>query len=56
MVLQYASWLSLALIMPSILAIIIWRIRVEEHALLTTLDDRYRAYAAHHKRLMPLVW
>jgi protein-S-isoprenylcysteine O-methyltransferase Ste14 len=55
-VLQYGNWLSLALIMLSILAIIIWRIRVEEHALLATLDDRYRAYAAHRKRLVPLIW
>jgi hypothetical protein len=22
----------------------------------TMLDGRYRAYAAHHKRLVPLVW
>ncbi len=24
--------------------------------LLATLDDRYRAYASNHKRLVPLVW
>jgi protein-S-isoprenylcysteine O-methyltransferase Ste14 len=24
--------------------------------LLATLDDRYRAYAAHRKRLVPLIW
>ena len=28
----------------------------EENALLATLGDRYRAYASHHKRLVPLVW
>jgi protein-S-isoprenylcysteine O-methyltransferase Ste14 len=32
------------------------RIRIEESALIATLDGRYRAYAAAHKRLMPLVW
>jgi protein-S-isoprenylcysteine O-methyltransferase Ste14 len=32
------------------------RIRIEEHALLATLGDRYRCYAAGHKRLVPLVW
>ena len=53
---SFWPWLSVALIMLSILAIIIWRIRVEEHALLATLDDRYRAYAAHRKRLVPLIW
>ncbi len=25
-------------------------------ALLATLGDRYRSYAAQHKRLVPLVW
>jgi protein-S-isoprenylcysteine O-methyltransferase Ste14 len=54
--LQYGNWLSLAAITLSILGLIVWRIRVEENALLTTLDGRYRAYAAHHKRLVPLVW
>ncbi len=32
--------------------IIVWRIRIEERALLTALNDRYRTYAAHHKRLI----
>ena len=27
-----------------------------QKALLATLDGRYRAYAARHKRLVPLVW
>jgi hypothetical protein len=26
------------------------------HALRATVGDRYRAYAAQHKRLVPLVW
>jgi protein-S-isoprenylcysteine O-methyltransferase Ste14 len=38
------------------LAVILWRIHVEENALLTALDDRYRGYASHHKRLVPLIW
>ena len=25
-------------------------------ALLAALGDRYRSYAAHHKRLIPLIW
>jgi len=32
------------------------RIRTEEKALIATLGDRYRGYAAHTKRLVPLVW
>jgi protein-S-isoprenylcysteine O-methyltransferase Ste14 len=35
---------------------LLYRIHVEETALLSALGDRYRAYAAHHRRLMPLVW
>ena len=38
------------------LAVILWRIHVEENALLTTLGDRYRGYASYHKRLVPLIW
>ena len=50
------NWISLATIVLLFLGMIVWRIRVEERALLTTLDGRYRTYAAHHKRLVPLVW
>jgi protein-S-isoprenylcysteine O-methyltransferase Ste14 len=38
------------------LVIIVWRIRVEERALLAAPGDRYCSYAAHHKRLIPLLW
>jgi len=38
------------------LAGLLWRIHAEERALLATLGDPYRAYAAQHKRLVPLVW
>jgi len=50
------NWIGLAGAVLPWLALIVWRIRVEENALLTALDGRYRAYAAHHKRLIPLVW
>ena len=39
-----------------LLAGLLWRIHAEERALLATLGDPYRAYAAQHKRLVPLVW
>jgi protein-S-isoprenylcysteine O-methyltransferase Ste14 len=54
--LLYGNWAGLAFVVLPLLALTVWRIRVEENALLTTLDGRYRAYAAHHKRLVPLVW
>jgi protein-S-isoprenylcysteine O-methyltransferase len=50
------NWISLATIVLLFGGLIIWRICIEEHALLTALDGRYRTYAAHHKRLVPLVW
>jgi len=50
------NWVGLACVVLPLLALTVWRIRVEENALLTTLDGRYRSYAAHHKRLVPLVW
>jgi len=53
---MWGNWVSLATLTVLMLAFIIWRIRTEEKALLATLDGRYRAYAARHKRLVPLVW
>ena len=35
---------------------LLYRIRVEEAALVGALGDTYRSYAAGHKRLVPLVW
>jgi protein-S-isoprenylcysteine O-methyltransferase Ste14 len=51
-----ANWLALAAATLFTLALLLYRIHVEERALLTTLGDRYQAYAAHHKRLVPLIW
>ncbi len=51
-----ANWADLAGLLLLTLTALLWRIRIEEAALLTTLGDRYRAYAAQHKRLVPLVW
>jgi protein-S-isoprenylcysteine O-methyltransferase Ste14 len=51
-----ANWAGLVGVTPLIAAPLLWRIHIEEGALMTTLGDRYRAYAAQHKRLVPLVW
>ena len=51
-----ANWVSLAAIVLLPLAVLCWRIRVEETALAEIVGDRYRAYAAQHKRLVPFVW
>ena len=51
-----ANWADLAGLLLLTLTALLWRIRIEEAALMTTLGDRYRTYAAQHKRLVPLVW
>jgi protein-S-isoprenylcysteine O-methyltransferase Ste14 len=51
-----ANWAGLVGVTLLIAAPLLWRIHIEESALMTTLGDRYRAYAAQHKRLVPLVW
>ncbi|GIH19910.1 methyltransferase family protein [Rugosimonospora africana] len=51
-----ANWVGLSVLAALTLALVLWRTRVEETALLATLGDRYRGYAAARKRLVPLVW
>ncbi len=52
-----ANWAGLAASMAlRPLAVILWRIHIEENALMTTLGDRYRGYASHHDRLVQLIW
>jgi protein-S-isoprenylcysteine O-methyltransferase Ste14 len=51
-----ANWADLAGLLLLTLTALLWRIRIEEAALMRTLGDRYCAYAARHKRLVPLVW
>jgi protein-S-isoprenylcysteine O-methyltransferase Ste14 len=51
-----ANWADLAGVLFLMLTPLLWRIHVEEKALNATVGDRYRTYAAHHKRLVPLVW
>ena len=54
--LLHGNWIGVEIVSPLWLALMVWRIHVEENALLTTLGGRYRTYAAQHKRLVPLVW
>jgi protein-S-isoprenylcysteine O-methyltransferase Ste14 len=51
-----ANWAGLAAMAILPLSFILWRIHAEETALMATLGDRYRGYASHHKRLVPLIW
>jgi protein-S-isoprenylcysteine O-methyltransferase Ste14 len=54
--LMCANWGALAAQTLLPLAMLVWRIRVEENALLAALGDRYRCYASGHRRLVPLIW
>ena len=54
--LMAANWAGLAAMTLLPLAVTLWRIRLEEAALLTGLGERYRGYASDRKRLVPLVW
>ena len=51
-----ANWVAVAASALLPLAVLVWRIRVEEDALLAVLGERYRRYASGHRRLVPLIW
>jgi Isoprenylcysteine carboxyl methyltransferase (ICMT) family len=51
-----ANWVAVAVATLFPLAVVIWRTKVEETAMVAVLGERYRLYAAGHKRLVPLIW
>jgi protein-S-isoprenylcysteine O-methyltransferase len=50
------NWLSIAAIAIPILGVFLWRIHVEEAALLLGLGSQYRSYMKRTKRLLPGVY
>ena len=50
------NWLGLTAWTLLVLTPLLYRIHIEENALLSALGDSYRSYAVHHKRLIPLIW
>lgn len=50
------NWLGLLGSVILVLAALVFRIRVEEHALAAALGERYLAFAGHRARLVPFVW
>ena len=50
------NWVSLLVLVVPITAAFLWRIRIEEQALLEGLGDSYRRYADRTKRLVPSVY
>ena len=54
--LLFGNWVSTIGLTALVAAGVAYRIRVEERALLETLGDSYRDYAAGRRRLVPFVW
>jgi protein-S-isoprenylcysteine O-methyltransferase Ste14 len=52
----FGNWVSTVGLAIAATAGLVYRIRVEERALVQTLGDTYRDYAATRKRLVPLLW
>ena len=50
------NWLSILLLMLPILAAFLWRIRIEEQALIDGLGEDYRAYMRRTARLIPFLY
>lgn len=53
--LALSSWLSLAVLTITALATYIYRVRIEERALLDTLGEPYRLYMQERKRFIPYI-
>ncbi len=50
------NWVALAALLVAVGAAVVYRIHIEERALLAAIGDPYRAFAATRKRLVPGVW
>jgi protein-S-isoprenylcysteine O-methyltransferase len=54
--LSFQNWASILLIFVPCCAVILWRIHIEEEALLGALGEQYRGYMRRTKRLIPLIY
>jgi protein-S-isoprenylcysteine O-methyltransferase len=54
--LSFANWATLLIIFLPVCAITMWRIQIEEAALLEALGEPYRHYMQRTKRLVPWVY
>jgi len=50
------NWVSFLILTVAVASGIVFRIRVEERALVQDLGEPYRAYAVTHTRRVPFVW
>src|SRR5436309_11816920 len=52
----FGHWLSILFLTVPIIAAFLWRIRIEERALIDALGENYRSYMKRTKRLIPCVY
>ena len=52
----FGNWLSILFLGLPIIAAFLWRIRIEERALVEALGEQYRAYMRRTKRLVPFIY
>jgi len=50
------NWLAFLVLLTPITVAFVWRIHVEERALIEAFGEKYRSYAARTKRLIPFVY
>lgn len=53
--LALGNWVSLTLLLATVVAAYAYRVRVEERALLASMGDRYAAYVKRTRRFIPFV-
>ena len=51
-----ANWASVAIMVIPVFSVFLWRMHVEEQALLQAFGDQYRNYMKRTKRLIPAVY
>jgi len=52
----FGNWLTILFLTLPIIGAFLWRIRIEERALIEALGENYRAYMQRTKRLIPRVY
>jgi protein-S-isoprenylcysteine O-methyltransferase Ste14 len=55
MALALGNWISVAVVLVAIPPAYMYRVRIEERALVTTLGEPYRAYMQRTKRFVPMI-
>ena len=50
------NWAATLTAFAVLLAAVVYRIRIEERALIASLGDSYRVFAKHRARLVPFIW